>query len=148
TASRIRKTREPVLLTLPTGAGKSWVIAALASVVRSMTFARSGKQKKVLVLAASKELVSQNAMKMLSAGYHATIYAAGLNEKDGSGGIVLGSRQSIVHALEEFSDRDYEFSAVFIDEAHSVPAQTEASVEALRHINPNLRVIGLAAAPN
>ncbi|KXS55409.1 MAG: type III restriction protein res subunit [Marinobacter sp. T13-3] len=147
TAARIRKTLEPLLITLPTGAGKSWVIAALASVVQSMAVANSGKKKKVLVLAHSKELVAQNAQKMLSAGYNATIYAAGLNQKDGSGDIVFGSRQTVINAVDEFAELDYEFSAVFVDEAHSMPPQTREIIDKLRGINPNLRVIGLTATP-
>ncbi|WP_273208727.1 DEAD/DEAH box helicase [Marinobacter subterrani] len=146
-AARVRKTKDPLLITLPTGAGKSWVIAALASVVRNMATANTGKRKKVLVLVHSKELVQQNYLKMREAGYHATVYAAGLQQRDGSGDIVFGSRQTVVNAVEEFAELDYEFSAVFIDEAHSVPKQTRDILDALRAINPNLRVIGLTATP-
>ncbi|NLC22478.1 MAG: DEAD/DEAH box helicase family protein, partial [Halomonadaceae bacterium] len=58
TAARLRRTLNPLLLVLPTGAGKSWVIAALAAVVQSLagTSALTGKKKKVLVLAPSAEL--------------------------------------------------------------------------------------------
>lgn len=147
TAARVKKTKEPLLITLPTGAGKSWVIAALASVVKAMTAANTGKTKKILVLAHSKELVAQNAAKMEEAGYHATIYASGLKQRDASGDIVFGSRQTVINAVGEFAEMDYEFSAVFIDEAHSVPRQTREILDALREINPNLRVIGLTATP-
>lgn len=146
-AARVLKTVEPLLITLPTGAGKSWVIAALASVLRSMVAARTGKPKKVLVLAHSKELVQQNADKMVSAGYNATIYAAGLKQRDASGDIVFGSRQTVINALDELNSADYEFAAVFVDEAHSMPAQTQQIIDALRQINSNLRVIGLTATP-
>lgn len=146
-AHRVRKTIEPILITLPTGAGKSWVIAALASVVQSMSNANAEKPKKVLVLAHSSELVSQNHSKMVQAGYNATIYSAGLQQRDASGDIVFGSRQTIVNAVDEFAELGYEFSAVFIDEAHSTPKQTRDIVDALRRANPNLRVIGLTATP-
>lgn len=146
-AARIRKTIEPLLITLPTGAGKSWVIAALASVAQSMAAASSGKKKKVLVLAHSKELVHQNYLKMVEAGYNATLYAAGLNQRDGSGDIVFGSRQSVINAVDSFTENDYEFTAVFVDEAHSMPRQTREIIDKLRVINPNLRVIGLTATP-
>ena len=146
-AFRIRKTVEPILITLPTGSGKSWVIAALASVVKEMSDARSTKVKKVMVLAHSKELVAQNHQKMGAAGYKATIYSAGLSTRDASGDVVFGSRQSIINAVGEFAQLDYEFSAVFVDEAHSMPTQTREIIEALRSVNPNLRVIGLTATP-
>ncbi|TNC79246.1 MAG: ATP-dependent helicase [Oleiphilus sp.] len=146
-AARVRKTLAPLLIVLPTGAGKSWVISALASVVLSMVTAISGKRKKVLILAPSKELVSQNHAKMIEAGYQATIYSAGLNSRDASGDIVFGSRQTITNVMDEFRDKDYEFSTVFVDEAHSLPEQTRSIIEGLRTTNPNLRVIGLTATP-
>lgn len=40
---------------------------------------------------------------------------------------------------------DYEFAAVFVDEAQSMPSQTREIIDGLRRINPNLRVIGLTA---
>jgi len=147
TVFRIRKTLEPLLITLPTGAGKSWVIAALASVVQRIATVNSGKQKKVLVLAHSKELVQQNYQKIVEAGYRATIYSSGLQQRDASGDIVFGSRQTIINALDEFAGMDYEFAAVFVDEAHSMPSQTRDIIDGLRRINPNLRVIGLTATP-
>jgi DNA repair protein RadD len=84
TAQRLRRTLNPLLLVLPTGAGKSWVIAALASVVQALAgnSALTGKRKKVLVLAPSAELVEQNHAKMVQSGFSASIYSADLRMKD------------------------------------------------------------------
>lgn len=68
TLSYFRKHPEPAVIVLPTGAGKSLVIAELAKVARG----------RVLVLAHVKELVAQNHAKYVSLGLEADIFAAGL----------------------------------------------------------------------
>ena len=71
TLSHFRSSDEPAVIVLPTGAGKSLVIAELARLAR----------RKILVLAHVKELVEQNHSKYLSYGLEGGIYAAGLNQK-------------------------------------------------------------------
>ena len=83
--AHFRQKTEAALIVLPTGAGKSLVIAELARLARG----------RVLVLAHVKELVAQNHAKFaaLSAdtGVRATIFSAGLGEKDASERVVFGS---------------------------------------------------------
>src|SRR6478735_11236718 len=67
-----QKQRDPAVIVLPTGAGKSLVIAELARIAKG----------RVLVLAHVKELVEQNHAKYASYGLEAGIYAAGLARKD------------------------------------------------------------------
>jgi DNA repair protein RadD len=64
--------REPAVIVLPTGAGKSLVIAELARIAKG----------RVLVLAHVKELVEQNYEKYKSYGLEAGIFSASLGKKD------------------------------------------------------------------
>ena len=61
-----KKKRDPAVVVLPTGAGKSLVIAELARVAKG----------RVLVLAHVKELVEQNYEKYVSYGLSAGIFSA------------------------------------------------------------------------
>lgn len=72
TLAYFKKRREPAVIVLPTGAGKSLVIAELARIARG----------RVLVLAHVKELVEQNHKKYEAYGLEAGVYSAGLNKKD------------------------------------------------------------------
>lgn len=149
TAWRLRKTREPLLIVLPTGAGKSWVIAALAAVVQALAgkSSETGKKKKVLVLAPSAELVEQNHGKMIQSGFSASMYSADLNVKDVSGDVVFGSHLSINKDAQSFIEDAHEFAAVFVDEAHSFLEKAQSTVDILKEANPNIRVVGLTATP-
>lgn len=71
TINHFRRHPEPALIVLPTGAGKSLVIAELAKRARG----------RVLVLAHVKELVAQNHAKYCAYGLEADIFAAGLQQK-------------------------------------------------------------------
>jgi DNA repair protein RadD len=72
TIAYFKKKRDPAVIVLPTGAGKSLVIAELARVARG----------RVLVLAHVKELVEQNFLKYQSYGLSAGIFSASLGLKD------------------------------------------------------------------
>ena len=64
TIAYFKKSRDPAVIVLPTGAGKSIVIAELAKVAKG----------RVLVLTHVKELVEQNHAKYESYGLKAGIY--------------------------------------------------------------------------
>src|SRR3954447_17338366 len=83
-----RKSREPAVVVLPTGAGKSLVIAELARVAKG----------RVLVLAHVKELVEQNHAKYAALGLNAGIFSAGLERKDREAKVIFGSIQSVARA--------------------------------------------------
>src|SRR3954462_5168096 len=91
-----RASRDPAVVVLPTGAGKSLVIAELARIARG----------RVLVLAHVKELVEQNAAKYASYGFEDAlahgIYSAGLARKDKGSKVVFGSIQSVARASADF----------------------------------------------
>jgi DNA repair protein RadD len=138
TLHHFRRSRSPAVIVLPTGAGKSLVIASLAKVARG----------RVLVLAHVKELVEQNYAKFQNYKLDAGIFSAGLNQKDSSQKVIFGSIQSVARADKIFFN---DFSLLVIDECHRVSGEdgtqyTEV-IEAMRVANPDLCILGLTATP-
>jgi len=133
-----KQARTPAVVVLPTGAGKSLVIAELARIAKG----------RVLVLAHVKELVEQNFEKYTSYGLQGGIYSAGLGRKDQSEKAIFGSVQSIARAPENFFE---DFSLVIIDECHRVADEGETQYqEVLRKLqerNAGLCILGLTATP-
>ncbi len=133
-----RRSTEPAVVVLPTGAGKSLVIAELARLAKG----------RVLVLAHVKELVEQNHAKYALADRDAGIYSAGLERRDRGAKVVFGSIQSVARADAAFFDG---FSLMVIDECHRVSTEGETQyqgvVARLREQNPSIRILGLTATP-
>lgn len=138
TIAYFKKRREPALIVLPTGAGKSLVIAELARIA-------SGR---VLVLAHVKELVEQNHSKLESYGIKAGIYSAGLNKKESDEKIIFGSIQSVANAESSFFEN---FTLLIIDECHRVNFEADTQygqvISKLKEQNPKLCILGLTATP-
>lgn len=138
TIAHFRKHQEPAVIVLPTGAGKSLVIAELAKIARG----------RVLVLAHVKELVAQNHSKYCAYGLEADIFSAGLQQKESRGKVVFGSVQSVARNLPLF---DGEFSLLIVDECHRISdsddSQYQQILQHLRNNNPKLRLLGLTATP-
>lgn len=143
TLAYFRRHTEPALIVLPTGAGKSLVIAELAKLARG----------RVLVLAHVKELVAQNHAKycaygLEADGLEADIFAAGLQQRQSEGKVVFGSVQSVARNLSLF---DSAFSLLIIDECHRISdaddSQYQQIIQHLRTTNPRLRLLGLTATP-
>jgi DNA repair protein RadD len=133
-----RLENNPAVIVLPTGAGKSLVIAELARLARG----------RVLVLAHVKELVEQNHAKFESYSLKAGIYSAGLNRKDISEKVTFGSIQSIALANEDFFQS---FSLLIIDECHRVSMEGDTQyfqvISKLKNINSKICILGLTATP-
>jgi DNA repair protein RadD len=138
TLQHFREEKSPAVIVLPTGAGKSLVIAELARLAKG----------RVLVLAHVKELVEQNHAKYISFDLDAGIYSAGLNRKEMSHKVIFGSIQSIARAPEEFFES---FSLLVIDECHRVSAEGDTQynqvISKLQKANAELCVLGLTATP-
>lgn len=138
TLKHFRSEKSPAVLVLPTGAGKSLVIAELARLARG----------RVLVLAHVRELVEQNHAKYASFGLEAGIFSAGLNRKEVHQKVIFGSIQSIARAEEDFFK---DFSLVVIDECHRVSITGETQyfqvISRLQTLNPELCILGLTATP-
>lgn len=139
-----RGSDEPAVVVLPTGSGKSLVIAELARLARG----------RVLVLAHVRELVEQNHAKYQAYGLEADIFSAGLGRKESGRQVVFGSVQSVVRNLAAFAAAKTQsgaFTLLVIDECHRVSLEKEASyrqvIDHLRRHNPRLKVLGLTATP-
>jgi len=116
---------------LPTGAGKSLVIA--------LTVERVGGN--FLVLQPSKEILEQNIAKYRALGREASIYSAILGQKVRSQ-VTFATIGSIMANRRDF----YMFQNVIIDECHIVNAAKGMYEYFLRNI-PSLVCIGLTATP-
>ncbi|WP_422719912.1 DEAD/DEAH box helicase family protein [Franzmannia qiaohouensis] len=135
---------DPAVVVLPTGSGKSLVIAELARLARG----------RVLVLAHVRELVEQNHAKYLAYGLQADIFSAGLGRKESGRQVVFGSVQSVVRNLDAFDAEKAgqgAFTLLVIDECHRVSLDDDSSyrrvIDHLQRRNPRLKVLGLTATP-
>ena len=162
-----RKTNESAVIVLPTGSGKSLVIAELARLAK----------RKILVLTHVKELVEQNHQKYESYGISAGIYSAGLKLKETQHQVTFASIQSAARNLDDFNEP---YSLIIIDECHRVnlaspdlsneksksqgkgeskeQSQESASkpsnsnqyqqiIAKLVQVNPEVKLLGLTATP-
>ena len=136
-------TGDPVVV-LPTGSGKGVIIAALCE-----NALKNWPGTEILILTHVKELIDQNyrALKSVWPNAPAGIYSAGLNRRELHQPITFGGIQSLRGKAAHIGRVDL----LLIDEAHLVSHKDEGSyrklIDALRIINPALRVIGLTATP-
>ena len=132
------------LLVLPTGAGKSLVLAEMAK-----TVCRRGPDRRVLILAHRKELLVQNAQELQKLWPEGDIgvYSAGLGERSTRNRVVVAGIQSVY----ERADALGRFSLVIIDEAHLIPPDGEGRyrtlIAGLLGVNDKVRFAGLTATP-
>ncbi len=133
-----RRSDAAAVITLPTGSGKSLVIAELARLARYP----------ILVLAHVKELVEQNYAKFCNYGLEAGVFAAGLQRKEHQHAVTFASVQSLSRNLDKF---ERYFSLLIVDECHRVGSDDESQYQQiithLRQFNPQLKVLGLTATP-
>ena len=138
TLRHFRQTDNSAVIVLPTGAGKSLVIAELARLAR----------RKILVLAHVKELVEQNHDKYQSYGLTAGVFSAGLKQKQTQHQVTFASIQSVSRNLDAFAE---EYSLVIIDECHRVNEESDSQyqqvINQLTSHNRRLKVLGLTATP-
>lgn len=139
--SLCNKPGNPVIC-LPTGSGKSLVIA---EITRRAVEQFAGR---VLILQHRKELIEQNREKVqrllpIKVGS----YSAGLRKYETEEDVVLCGIQSVYDKATLFGRRHL----VLVDESHLVPTRDEGMyrqfLNDLRGFNPNLRCGGLTATP-
>jgi len=121
---------------LPTGAGKSIIIAKLCERILKM---KPGL--KILVLAHRKELIEQNAAKV-SENIDVGIYHAGIGSRDTDNDVVFAGIQSIAGNLDEFKN----VGLVIVDEAHLIPFRSDSRYRRVLEFFDR-RVIGFTATP-
>jgi len=131
-------------LVLPTGAGKSHIVAALCKEA-----VQNWPETRILMLTHVKELIEQNAEKMRQhwPGAPMGIYSASLRRKNLEEPITFAGIQSIRNKADKIGHVDL----VIIDECHLVSHKDEGGyrtlLTTLTAVNPALRVIGLTATP-
>lgn len=124
-------TKRNGILVLPTGSGKSLIIADIASKLK----------ENVLVLQPSKEILEQNYSKLLSYGItDCSIYSASLRKKQIST-ITFATIGSVMSKMSEFNI----FRYIIVDECHQVNS-TGGQYKDLFDATSR-RILGLTATP-
>lgn len=99
-----QKAKKPVLIVMPTGSGKSLILASIAEQIDAP----------LLVFQPTREILEQNYHKMLDYGIMGvTIYSASCNRKE-IGNITLATIGSVKNHINDFKH----FKYVLMDEAH------------------------------
>ena len=123
--------KENGILVLPTGSGKSLIIADIAAHLTAP----------LIVLQPSKEILEQNYAKYLSYGFNdAAIYSASAGRKD-IGQVTFAMIGSVMNHMNEFSH----FKNVLIDECHNVKPTDGMYKKFIQAADR--RVVGLTATP-
>lgn len=136
--------KENGIIVMPTGTGKSLVIA---EIVKRVCGTWPGTR--IMMLTHVKELVEQNYAKLLEHWPMAPagVYSAGIGRKEDHFPITFGGIQSVVKNVHKFGRIDI----LFVDECHRMSPNAGTSymkvIDLLKKVNPNLVVIGLTATP-
>jgi len=131
-------------LVLPTGSGKSIVIAELCR--RAIT---EYPETRILMLTRSVELINQNAEKLRAIWPNAPmgIYSASAGKKEIGEPITIGGPLSVVRIVPKLGKIDI----LICDECHDISHKDEGSyrkiINGLMEANPSMRVIGCTASP-
>lgn len=139
--------RNPVLV-LPTGTGKSIIIARI--IQRAIT---RWSDTRVLMLSHVGELVRQDAEKLALVWPEAQIgiCSATLGSKDTQTQILFGNVQSVAPILRRNPAALGQRHLIIIDECHMLSdkdsSQYRQVIETLRTQRPTMRVLGLSATP-
>jgi len=130
------------LLVLPTGAGKSLVMAEICR--RALEWPGT----RICVLAHRAELIAQNAAAIeRQTGTAPGVYSAGLGRREVGHPVTVASIQSIYARAPSLDP----FDLVLIDEAHRIPPESTTRyrrfLDETRLQNPDIRYVGLTATP-
>lgn len=130
------------LIKMPTGTGKSLVIAGILKRV-----ATNWGNCRTMVITHVKELVEQNHDKMVKLWPEAPtgIFSAGMGRKDKYSMITFAGIQSVAKQARYFKD----VQLILVDEADLISANQQTSYQKffaeIRERNPYLKIIGLTA---
>jgi superfamily II DNA or RNA helicase len=132
----IENDKDP-LVVLPTGGGKSLVLAEIARRLN----------EPMLVLSHVKELLEQDALALryIAPEIGQGFFCAGLKEKKPNAQVVFGSVQSVFRSLEVF--RSFR-RVVAVDEAHLCPRKADAMYGKVFEHFAAARKLGLTATPS
>jgi superfamily II DNA or RNA helicase len=139
------KGKTSTLLVLPTGCGKTIVMAKIAA---------AWERGNVLLLAHRIELLDQAADKMEPELGYRPVVEQGERGMDADclwhgGAVLVGSVQTMRGEARMEKFRRAPFDLVLIDEAHHATAASYRKVvDYFRGLNPHVRVLGVTATPN
>lgn len=117
---------------LPTGAGKSLVIASIVKELDGPS----------IVFQPSKEILEQNFAKFMAYGYRPAVYSASAGRRELGRGITLATIGSVRRKAELFRDARY----VIVDECHLVNAKGGMYREFFESLE-EIKILGLTATP-
>jgi len=132
------------LVVLPTGSGKSLVMADFIKGVMS-----ADPNHRILVVTHVKELIQQNFQELLSIWPEAPagVYSAGLNSRNTHARVLFCGIQSIHNKVKQLEWAHL----IIIDEAHLLPNSANTRyrnfINDMLRYNPRMKVIGLTATP-
>jgi DNA repair protein RadD len=132
------------LIVLPTGGGKSLVLANLCQ-----GFIAGEPETRIVMATHVKELIEQNYAELLGEWPFAPagIFSASLGRRDAHSQIVFGGIATMYSKVHLIGHVD----VLIIDEAHLIPREAETMygkfIAALRALNPNMLILGLTATP-
>lgn len=132
------------LVVLPTGAGKSLVIAEFVR-----TLFEAWPDQRVIMLTHVKELIEQNLEKILNVWPEAPVgvYSAGLGRRDTDHKIIFAGIQSVYMKSRKLGA----FDLIIVDEAHLINHRSGGRyahfLAEQREMNDRVKVIGLTATP-
>jgi DNA repair protein RadD len=123
---------------IPTGAGKSLVIAELIRVTLE-----DSPNCRMLILSHTKEILEQNWKEIKEhLGLEVALYSAGLGSRD-VGQITIAGIQSVYNKPELFEGTD----VVVIDEAHLIPLEENTMYRSFLSALDDVTYVGLTATP-
>ena len=126
------------IIALPTGSGKTILMAAIANSIEG----------RVLIVVQSSELREQTIEKLKIENKDLDVGSVQASLDDVHSKIVIATRQSLTHAKSNRMQRMSEygdFELIFFDEAHNACFQIKKIMNKLD--NDNIKVIGLTATP-
>jgi len=132
------------LIVLPTGGGKSLVIATIIQELLT-----DYPDMRILNATHQKELIESNYMELIKLWPFAPagIFSASVGRREARAQVIFGGVQTIANKMDMIGHIDL----VMVDEAHLMPRSSETQYGQLmagaRAINPDLHLVGLTATP-
>lgn len=139
-----RDTPGSPLLVLPTGAGKSLVLATVCK-----ELIENFPDMRIMIVTHVRELILSNFRELLNIWPFAPagIYSAGVGRRDAHAQIIFAGVQTIANKMEEIGPVDL----LMVDEAHLIPRRSDTQygklLDGARAINPDVKLVGLTATP-
>lgn len=128
------------LIVLPTGSGKSLVLATICK-----ELVQNYPDMRILNVTHVRELIVGNFKELINIWPFAPagIYSAGVGRRDSNAQIVFGGVQTIYNKMHILGD----FDLITVDEAHLIPRKSDTQYGKLFEALPNAKRVGLTATP-